>query len=300
MSCRRPSATAVTGWLVALLALPAGPSRADEVPATGPAAEPRLTDAELMARAVKVGRQTGLLRGLRLRRKVPMGFLTREAVIKRIEQKMAREYTDEEIQQEADLLRVLGLLPQKLDYRRAILDLLKDQVAGFYDPDGRTLNLARWIPFSLQEPALAHELCHALQDQHFGLKSFSRPIKDNSDRQLARTALVEGDCTGVMLEYMLRDQGIDLGQVPTAALDQVRASLVNSGAGVFTAAPRFMRETLLFPYVHGLGFMQELRTRHPWSVVNRMFKAPPRAPSRSCTTASTGTASAPSRSAARR
>ncbi len=248
--------------------------RAQKAPGKPPGASASQSPQEMIKRAHKVARRTSKLRGLRMRRKVGMGVLTREAIVKRIEQKMAKEYTAAEIQHEAAVYRALGLLPAKLDYRSAVLALLKDQVAGFYDPSKRQLNLAAWLPFSMQEPALAHELCHALQDQHFQLKRFTRPIKDNSDLQLARSALVEGDCTGVMIEYLLRDRGLDLGSVPGALISEARKAMVG-GSSAFKAAPKFLRETLVFPYLYGLAFIQRLRSRQSWRVVNTMFKRPP-------------------------
>jgi hypothetical protein len=265
-------------WLAGLVVLFASPcaARAQNTPDKQPGVTASQSPRDMIKHARKVARRTSKLRGLRMRRKVAMGVLTREAIVKRIEQKMAKEYTAAEIQREAEVYRVLGLLPAQLDYRGAVLALLKDQVAGFYDPAKRQLNLAAWLPFSMQEPALAHELCHALQDQHFRLKRFTRPIKENSDLQLARAALVEGDCTGVMIEYLLRDRGLDLGAVSGALISEARKAMVGGSSSAFKAAPKFLRETLVFPYIHGLAFMQRLRKRQSWRVVNAMFKRPPR------------------------
>ena len=95
-----------------------------------------------------------------------------------------------------------------------ILDLLMEQVAGFYDPFAGKLYIADWLPLEMQRPALAHEIEHALQDQHFDLKRFASPIKDDGDRQLARSALVEGDGTAVMLEFQAQAMGLPLDQLP--------------------------------------------------------------------------------------
>ena len=89
-----------------------------------------------------------------------------------------------------------------------------EQVAGFYDPLARKLYIADWIAIDFERPALAHEIQHALQDQHFDLKSFSTPIKDDGDRQLARAALVEGDGTAVMLWFVAQQMGNDVEQLP--------------------------------------------------------------------------------------
>src|SRR5438552_2674308 len=82
-------------------------------------------------------------------------------------------------------------------------------------------------------PALAHEIEHALQDQYFDLKSFSTPLKDEGDRQLARAALVEGDGTAVMLEFVAQGLGIDLPRVPDL-IDQPGQQLA---AGAMNQSP---------------------------------------------------------------
>jgi len=227
-----------------------------------------------MQRAKAIQRATSRLRGLRVRRKIKMGAMTRVQILRHVERKLMEDYSETEIEAEGAVLKALGLLPAPLDYKSTVLSLLKDQVAGFYDPKTATLNLADWIPMDLQEPALAHEICHALQDQHFKLKRIIRPLKDNSDQQLAQAALLEGDCTGVMLEYMLRSQGIDLGTMPDRMADLARQSMVGQG-GALHKAPLFLRETMFFPYLHGLELMQEIRSRHPWSRVNLMYKRLP-------------------------
>jgi len=193
-----------------------------------------------------------------------------------VEKKLGEDYTDQEIAAEADVLKLLGLLPGKLDYKKTVLTLMKEQVAGFYDPKTRRLNLAAWIPLDLQEPALAHEICHALQDQHFNLRRLVKPIKNNSDQQLAQAALVEGDCTGVMVEYVLRKQGLDLGSMPDSMAKTVRQNIAGQATGAFAAAPVYMRDTLMFPYIHGLEMVRKIRSRHPWRQVNAMYRRPPR------------------------
>jgi hypothetical protein len=163
----------------------------------------------LRAEAKQLVKVVSRLRGLKVRRSVAMGVMTRDQILAELEKRLSEEYTEDEIAAESDVLKRLGLLPRDADYKRTILELLTDQVAGFYNPLTKRLNIAAWLPLVLQRPALAHEICHALQDQHFRLKRFTRPTKDDSDRQLARAALVEGDCTGLMLEYVLVPMGVN-------------------------------------------------------------------------------------------
>jgi hypothetical protein len=255
--------------ILAAFALVLAASLATAQPQRPDAASP----AELLKRAAMIERKTAAIRGLRARRPIAKGVLSRDAILARVEQKLASEYTPEEIGAEAALLKRLGLVPAALDYKAAVLELMKDQVAGYYDPVERKLHLADWVPLSLQDPALAHEICHALQDQHFGLRKLVKPLKDDTDRQLARAALVEGDCTGVMIEYAIAPR--DLGALEGPGGRALRQLVAAGGTPKFKAAPRYLREVLLFPYTAGLSLIQRVRATHPWSTVSTMFKRLP-------------------------
>ena len=127
----------------------------------------------------------------------------------------------------------MGLLPKELDYEKLQIDLLMEQVAGFYDPWARQLYIADWLPVAIQAPALAHEIAHALQDQHFDLKRFVQPVHDQGDQQLARSALVEGDGTGVMLEFASHQDLSalpDMAKVMEGAVAAGRCGLTDWGA----------------------------------------------------------------------
>jgi len=246
---------------------PAAPEREASAPASRPA--------DLLKQAAVIQRSTARLRELRVRRAIPMGVQTRQQIQESVERRLERDYTDEEVQAEAAVLRRLGLIPVKLDYRAEVLGLLREQVAGYYDPRQRRLHLADWLPMSLQGPTLAHEICHALQDQHFDLKRLMKPLKENSDQQLAQVSLIEGDCTAVMFEFALAPLGGDLGQLENVTGPMIKAAISSGGGARFKAAPRFLQETLLFPYLQGLRLIQKVRAVHPWSVVNGMYKRPP-------------------------
>jgi hypothetical protein len=186
------------------------------------------------------------------------------------------------------VLKRIGLLPPDVDYEKLILDLLTEQVAGFYDPYAGKLYIADWLPLeTLQRPALAHEIEHALQDQHFNLKNFAAPIKDDNDKQLARSALAEGDGTAVMLEFEAQSMGLPVDQLPELIAQlgkQMMAGMLGSsstGAAGTPAtpqldnAPGFVKETLIFPYVAGLQFIAQLRRSAPWSRIDDVFRSPP-------------------------
>lgn len=155
----------------------------------------------------------------------------------------------------------LDLVSETLDLRTLLVDVYKEQVAGFYDPD----SVALWIMDDQDEgmvqTILLHELVHAVQDQAVSLDALTDKAL-GSDRRAAAQAAIEGHATLVMLEEMMERQtgrSVDVTQLP-----QVAATLSPTEAqlqGQFPAlaeAPRIIQASLLFPYVAGAGFVLEL------------------------------------------
>lgn len=231
----------------------------------------------LLAAADEIARQVSALRGLSIERPIARGVLSRDEIGAKLKARIGKEYTADEVHAEGQVLKRVGLLPANADYEKMILDLLMEQVAGFYDPYTAKLYIADWLPLDMQRPAMAHEIEHALQDQHFDLKRFAEPIKDNGDLQLARSALVEGDGTAVMLEF----QAQSMGMPPQAVADmvgQIGKQMIQGGmaqAPLFDKAPAFLKETLIFPYLNGLTFVEALHRQQPWSKIDAVFKDPP-------------------------
>ncbi|MBI5482829.1 MAG: hypothetical protein HY906_28495 [Deltaproteobacteria bacterium] len=240
---------------------------------TATAAPEAAPDAERLKRlADEITAQVVRLRGLPLKRPMPRGVLSRAEIRKKLEERLAKEFPKAAIAAEGMVLKRLGLIPAEADYLKLVLDLLTDQVVGFYDPFQRQLYIADWLPIDMQRPALAHEITHGLQDQHFDLRRFTTGLKGNADRQLARAALVEGDGTGVMLELAL---GVDLGSLPPGVMAMLKPMLQLFSSPTFQRTPRFLREVLVFPYTAGLDFVATLRRRHAWARINAFYLRPP-------------------------
>jgi hypothetical protein len=253
---------------------------------TATKAAPKSPKDALIAAADEIARQVAALRGLPLEKPLQRGVLSREEIGAKLKDRIGKEFTTTELRDEARVLKRIGLLPQDVDYEKLLLDLLMEQVAGFYDPYAGKLYIADWLPLeTMQRPALAHEIEHALQDQHFNLKNFAAPIKDDGDRQLARSALVEGDGTAVMLEFQAQAMGLPVDQLPELIAQlgkQMMAGMMggSSGGGMpatpqLDNAPPVVKETLIFPYLAGLQFVAQLRRSAPWSRIDEVFKSPP-------------------------
>jgi hypothetical protein len=142
--------------------------------------------------------------------------------------------------------------------------LLTEQVAGYYDPKAQQFYLADWIELEGQKPVMAHELTHALQDQHFNLKRFEKWPKGDSDGELAAHALIEGDATLAMTLYMARNPMVALAFIRSLGSQEIATEQ-------FKQAPRALRESLLFPYEEGSAWATQLYKRGGWEMVSQAF-----------------------------
>jgi hypothetical protein len=167
----------------------------------------------------------------------------------------ARRHADEEV------LKLVGLLQPSIDLRHVSATVFGQGVAGYYDPRTKRLRIVRGAQTTnrfLEEITLAHELTHALEDQRFGLDLEATSGSD--DAALARLALVEGSATAVMFTYAERH----------FTSDQTLGGLFASLGQDTGDLPPFVEAQLLFPYLAGQRFVQELyRTGdNGWSVLN--------------------------------
>src|ERR1039458_8794344 len=116
--------------------------------------------------------------GLPIKKQVKRRLTSRDEV----EGYLTKHMKDEDVKrlQRSELvLKKFGLLPRDFDLEKLLVSLLREQVAGYYDPKTKTVNLLDWVPMEEQEPVMAHELTHALQDQAVGLdKCMKRGEKD--------------------------------------------------------------------------------------------------------------------------
>ena len=164
-------------------------------------------------------------------------------------------------------LRKFGLAPSDFQYRPFIIKLLAEQVAGYYDPKVQEFHLADWLELESQKPVMAHELTHALQDQHFNLRRFEKWPDGDSDAELAAHALIEGDATLAMNLYLAKN--------PLIALAFGRSLLAGVATEQYDQAPRAIRESLIFPYFQGSIWATQLYKRGGWAMVSNAYKRLP-------------------------
>jgi hypothetical protein len=199
------------------------------------------------------------LSGLRKLKPITMRQQSRADLTKYVEQRLAEEMPPEELNGLRAAYAALGLVPDTINLKQLLLDLYTEQVAGYYDPTTDAFYMVEGTPEELLRPTLAHELVHALQDQHTDLDSLISRKRGN-DRQTAAQAAIEGHATLVMFALLTSGAGeFNPALLPNMS-DQLGPLMEaqNAQFPVFQRAPRIIRETMLFPYIGGAGFVQEL------------------------------------------
>ncbi len=237
----------------------------------------------------KVSRiETGLqqIRELSFTKPVPLVVEDRVQADRDIQAQLTHDVSDEEFRIDGRAGALIGLYPAGIDLKAETLKLLDDQVAGFYDPDTKRMVLVSgttdtgvWesaAQFAMQrdllgEMVLAHELTHALQDQHFDLSGNLDALKDNDDRALALKSVAEGDATITGFGYVV-------GGMDKARLDML-VSRLSELPEVFAkeakSAPEGLRAPLIFQYSAGVKFVAEAYRRAGYAAVDELFKNPP-------------------------
>jgi hypothetical protein len=215
------------------------------------------------------------LRQLPIKRPVKSGFKTHDEIKQVVIRDLDDNTPPEEFEATSKTLVKLGMIPKGFPLRDYVVKLLGEQVAGFYEPKTQEFYLAAWLPLAEQKTVMAHELTHALQDQHFNLRRFEKWPKGDSDAELAVHALIEGEATVVMLEYDLEQRGARLditriGSLTDLMLKESRAE-DRSRYPILAGAPMVLRENLQFPYVYGVGFVQEILKRRSWQALNSIY-----------------------------
>lgn len=172
-----------------------------------------------------------------------------------LNKRIKRTLKPDEIYADELALKMFGLVPQEFNLRKSTVDLLTEQAAAFYDYDEKKLFLLDDSSFTSETTTLAHELSHALADQHFDLGKFMEDSPSSDDENLAHTAVVEGQASWLMLAYDLKQNGDPQAPTPDM-LRSVADSSAESMAEypVLKGSPLYVQQSLLFPYTAGILF----------------------------------------------
>jgi hypothetical protein len=207
---------------------------------------------------------------LPIKHEVKRRLTTRDAVEKYLTEKMKDDKDAKRMERSEIVLKKVGLLDRDFQLQPFLVSLLREQIAGYYDAKTKTVNLLDWIEPESQKPVLAHELTHALQDQHLDLDKWENQTdedlshnekEDNQHLETdevdsSREAVLEGQAMAVFVDWGLRPTGKTIVDAPDLVETLKNNMNDNSDSPVLARAPLLLQESLIFPYREGLGFEQ--------------------------------------------
>jgi hypothetical protein len=181
-------------------------------------------------------------------------ILDQDSFTMRVNQQLVTEIDDDEVANQSALFMLLGMLDEGDDLKQMLVDLYTEQVAGFYDPDAEELV----VPVSvdgitpLQEITIAHELTHALTDQHFDFNDeYERRVDEGTgDDATGMLALIEGDATYQQFLYL---ESLSPADAAAAALEALAID-----TSILNDSPAWLQKDLAFPYEQGFNFTRYL------------------------------------------
>jgi hypothetical protein len=210
--------------------------------------------------------------GLPIKSTVKRQITTRAAVEGYMKEKFDEDESAKRLQHGEIVLKKFGLLDHDFALKPFLLALLTEQVEAYYDSKTKTVNMLDWVDIEEQKPVLAHELTHALQDQHSDLEKWNDQTPDEvssdasgdtdhiakDELDTARDAVAEGQATAVMMDYILKPMGKSLVKDPEVMGFVKQQMSASDSSPVLARAPILLSESLLFPYREGLSFEQDV------------------------------------------
>jgi hypothetical protein len=241
-------------------------------------------------------------------RQIPFKHQVQREITKREQMKalLLKEFDEDmtpaEFRANEMAMKAFGLVPRTLDLKPLLIQVYSEEIAAFYDPKTKTMHLieepesqAKSAPTLLErllgkkagfdkdenKTVIAHELTHALADQHYDLEAIHQEAKNDDDRSLAVSALIEGEATLAMMGASMDDwDGAKVTKIPAEDLDRGMSFLspflsILGGGKTLKQAPPIIVESMVFPYLRGMVFVTKLVNDGGWRAVDEAYRNPP-------------------------
>jgi hypothetical protein len=236
-------------------------------------------DQQLASRLVAdIAADVAQIRGLEFERTVPVAVVDDEAARRHFIDRLHSFQTPEQLADIGRAYELLGLLPPGFDMLGAYLGALREQAGGYYDPESASYYLLSDMPAELAPAITAHELTHALEDQHFDLDARLREALTDDDRMFALGSVHEGSAMLVMtivVAERLVSGAMEMGDVAKVAESEA------AKAELLLGLPPVLLRQMLGPYVLGPSFLTRgelvsiASQGYPVERVNGVFESGP-------------------------
>jgi len=227
------------------------------------------------------------LRGLAFRKPVPIVAMKPSEVQPMLERDLAHDYSDERLRADGIAGSMVGVFPPDFDLKAEILKQALTQYGGVYFDHLKEIVLTprgsepyatidtSWLASysSFFGNALAHELTHALQDQHFDLERWHHKLRDEQDRSAAFDSVVEGDATLAAVAYTGDFIDVSVVKRIVSNLDGWTRRM-NTWASDHEV-PEALAAQNIFTHTEGIKFVAEAYRRGGWNAVDALYMHPP-------------------------
>lgn len=241
------------------------------------------------------------IRGLDFKEVTPTDVVTRDQLAARLRKTLSDEDREDLVFFD-NALKCFGVLPEPMSFEKLVFSLLEAEVAGYYDPTTSRITLVDSEPevaqpsgsyweslfqedqtFNVTENrgVIAHELTHALTDQHYDLEKLQKARRDSDDASMALDAVIEGDAMIAMVAAMQEDfaRAATLFQSGSRywrfAFGLVSQFAPGASSPSMRAAPPFFGRALMFPYTAGMVFLLEIGKSRGYAAVDDVYRRLP-------------------------
>jgi hypothetical protein len=218
--------------------------------------------------------QVAAIRGLAWKGTLPIKVLTKDQLAERVRTLNAQDIAKhrDELTTDESVLKLLRLIDKDVDYAKTLDAILAGGVLGFYDDETKELFVGGGGSATLNpatRATLAHELTHALTDQHFDFGTRTKALDDQNrtEEAAAFSALIEGDAELVAGKW--QDAHLSDKERREAATGS------SADASVYAKAPPYLLASLFFPYQDGLNFVQSRYKAGGFAEVDNAYRNPP-------------------------
>jgi len=210
----------------------------------------------------KVEAQVQQMRGLRFVHRVPVDATTHDQLVRGLARSFDASYPRKLYARRSRAWQTIGVIPSGTSLRGIVEQFASTQVIGYYDPlTGALVFMGADNPTPVERVTLAHELTHALDDQHFDLTRLNA-LDNRCEVEGYQAALgaVEGDATYFMVLYAQRFLSV---------AEQLQLGLAAGGSASTAGIPPFVLRLETWPYSAGLSFIEAMDRRGGTKAIDR-------------------------------
>jgi hypothetical protein len=255
----------------------------------------------------RIETELSALRALPFKHSVPSSTQSRADFRAWVHGELGRELPPAKNQALSHAYADLGLAAQGFDLMTTMEEAFTTQVAAYYDPKSKAFRvLGKTRGQDVDEIIVAHELTHALDDQHFDLENFDggegNRLGLSEDERTAHQFVTEGEATFMMLAWRSASGEGAAKQLGPLGVAGVRMAVALLGAAdpiellaatrrgrsaaelspeerseldQMTKLPPVISMALVEPYFKGAALVSEVWGRGGWDAVNDLYRHPP-------------------------